>query len=47
MGQVHDDAIYFSKQACHSDDFGLRNSVIQETLWRKCATSIVERVQSM
>ena len=34
----------FSKQDWYSDDFGLRNSVIQKTFWRKCSTSIVEHV---
>ena len=36
---------HFSKQDRHSDDFGLRNAVIQKTFSRKCATSIVERVK--
>ena len=34
----------FSKQDRHSDDFGLRNPVIQKILERKCATSIVEGI---
>ena len=34
----------FQNKIWHSDDFRSRNPVIQKTLWRKGATSIVERV---
>ena len=43
IAQEHKNVI-FSKQDWHYDDFGLlRNPIIQETFWRKCATSSVER----
>ena len=35
---------HFSKQNWHSDDCGLRIPVIQKVFYRKCATSVVERV---
>ena len=45
MAQVYEHVI-FSEQDMHSDNFGLRSPVIQKTVQRKCATSIVERDRS-
>ena len=34
---------FFETGLWHSDNFGLKNPVIQKTVLRKCATSLVER----